>query len=101
MSVTPLGVVPAKVQRVPSSRTVPPGFFSFHFFIFVKFKLWARANAPKGRLLPAETDSVASGRAGGRARRATEKKQNEKTTLGGGSLGSCVDEERSQLRELM
>ena len=23
------------------------------------------------------------------------------TTLGGGSLGSCVDEERSQLRELM
>jgi len=24
-----------------------------------------------------------------------------KTTLGGGSLGSCVDEERSQLRELM
>lgn len=25
----------------------------------------------------------------------------EKTTLSGGSLGSCVDEERSQLRELM
>lgn len=25
----------------------------------------------------------------------------KKTTLGGGSLGSCVDEERSQLRELM
>ncbi len=24
-----------------------------------------------------------------------------KTTLSGGSLGSCVDEERSQLRELM
>jgi len=24
-----------------------------------------------------------------------------KTTLCGGSLGSCVDEERSQLRELM
>jgi len=24
-----------------------------------------------------------------------------KITLGGGSLGSCVDEERSQLRELM
>ena len=27
--------------------------------------------------------------------------RNEKTTLSGGSLGSCVDEERSQLRELM
>ena len=27
--------------------------------------------------------------------------KNEMTTLGGGSLGSCVDEERSQLRELM
>lgn len=26
---------------------------------------------------------------------------NEMTTLSGGSLGSCVDEERSQLRELM
>ena len=25
----------------------------------------------------------------------------EETTLSGGSLGSCVDEERSQLRELM
>jgi len=25
----------------------------------------------------------------------------KETTLGGGSLGSCVDEERSQLRELM
>ena len=25
----------------------------------------------------------------------------ESTTLSGGSLGSCVDEERSQLRELM
>lgn len=25
----------------------------------------------------------------------------EKITLSGGSLGSCVDEERSQLRELM
>jgi len=29
------------------------------------------------------------------------KKKHMKTTLGGGSLGSCVDEERSQLRELM
>ncbi|WP_419635849.1 hypothetical protein [Thiolapillus sp.] len=28
-------------------------------------------------------------------------KERKKTTLGGGSLGSCVDEERSQLRELM
>jgi hypothetical protein len=27
--------------------------------------------------------------------------KNEMTTLSGGSLGSCVDEERSQLRELM
>lgn len=26
---------------------------------------------------------------------------NKNTTLSGGSLGSCVDEERSQLRELM
>ena len=26
---------------------------------------------------------------------------NTETTLSGGSLGSCVDEERSQLRELM
>ena len=30
-----------------------------------------------------------------------KKRTNEETTLGGGSLGSCVDEERSQLRELM
>ena len=30
-----------------------------------------------------------------------EAKKKEDTTLGGGSLGSCVDEERSQLRELM
>jgi hypothetical protein len=29
------------------------------------------------------------------------KHDNEMTTLSGGSLGSCVDEERSQLRELM
>ena len=29
------------------------------------------------------------------------KKSKEKITLSGGSLGSCVDEERSQLRELM
>ena len=29
------------------------------------------------------------------------KAKTEETTLGGGSLGSCVDEERSQLRELM
>ncbi|SMN17283.1 hypothetical protein CRYPA_1227 [uncultured Candidatus Thioglobus sp.] len=28
-------------------------------------------------------------------------KHKKKTTLGGGSLGSCVDEGRSQLRELM
>lgn len=27
--------------------------------------------------------------------------KNKSTTLSGGSLGSCVDEERSQLRELM
>jgi hypothetical protein len=29
------------------------------------------------------------------------KAKTKETTLGGGSLGSCVDEERSQLRELM
>ena len=28
-------------------------------------------------------------------------KRERQTTLSGGSLGSCVDEERSQLRELM
>lgn len=31
----------------------------------------------------------------------TPRTKHMKTTLGGGSLGSCVDEERSQLRELM
>ena len=30
-----------------------------------------------------------------------EQQKNQRTTLNGGSLGSCVDEERSQLRELM
>lgn len=30
-----------------------------------------------------------------------KQKQTKVITLGGGSLGSCVDEERSQLRELM
>ena len=30
-----------------------------------------------------------------------KRKRKTKTTLNGGSLGSCVDEERSQLRELM
>jgi len=34
------------------------------------------------------------------ARRAAKTKQIS-TPLGGGSLGSCVDEERSQLRELV
>lgn len=29
------------------------------------------------------------------------KLKNKNTTLSGGSLGTCVDEERSQLRELM
>ena len=33
--------------------------------------------------------------------RRTIEHDNEMTTLSGGSLGSCVDEERSQLRELM
>lgn len=28
-------------------------------------------------------------------------RENAQTTLSGGSLGSCVDEERSQLREVM
>jgi len=32
---------------------------------------------------------------------AAKKTEPKKITLGGGSLGSCVDEERSQLRELM
>lgn len=35
------------------------------------------------------------------ARQASDSVVVTNTTLGGGSLGSCVDEERSQLRELM
>lgn len=38
---------------------------------------------------------------GGATRRAVEEKETQMITLSGGSLGSCVDEERSQLRELM
>ena len=38
---------------------------------------------------------------GGATRRAVVEKLTQMITLSGGSLGSCVDEERSQLRELM
>ena len=38
---------------------------------------------------------------GGATRRAVVEIQTQMITLSGGSLGSCVDEERSQLRELM
>ena len=77
-----------EVQRVPCSRDRPP-FWSrtFHcpllsdahiFFVVVHDLACYEAKVA-----------------------AREKKKRTLTTLNGGSLGSCVDEERSQLRELM
>lgn len=58
-----------------------PGLFSF-YFLYTK-KMFCK-NSDQGENFPPE-----------------KRKNKKKTTLGGGSLGSCVDEERSQLRELM
>ena len=80
----PLSSVYARVQRWFKQLAVlrargPPGYF-FHFFITHLCLLKLRAAVSLVSLV----------------------KSNEtKTTLSGGSLGSCVDEERSQLRELM
>ena len=77
-----------KETRRPN-LAVPPGLFFSSLFISLK-TLGANLKDPLSAPLP----RVA-------VRAVTETQTNEKTTLGGGSLGSCVDEERSQLRELM
>ena len=81
-----------KESRRPRGRVPPPGFFRFSIrslFIFANFSI--------GR------DQLASHAScvGGAGRATALKRKKKETTLGGGSLGSCVDEERSQLRELM
>ena len=88
---------PAKVQRVrrPHLACRPGYFFTFHFFrnnFGLPYLKGPSPLTPDPRCL-GRAERVGSGR--------KQDKQNEKTTLGGGSLGSCVDEERSQLRELM
>ena len=85
----------AKVQRVPppfwpKKGVSRPRAFSFFFLSIRKLFLQEehlRKSFPHCllRVKPIEE----------------KKSQTEETTLGGGSLGSCVDEERSQLRELM
>ena len=68
---------PREVQRVPALTALPSGFEPRCLFIL----------------------SQTFGFCCHLVRRA--QKQKRETTLNGGSLGSCVDEERSQLRELM
>ena len=77
---------------------LPPPDFFFHFTLFLSLiLLWQN-----------KYFAISSWRGwshyrclGVTACRCGSETKNEMTTLGGGSLGSCVDEERSQLRELM
>ena len=70
-------VAAAMVQRAPCSRRRPTQTFASHFV--------SLRNAKKNFCFPSHF----------------AKHTKRETTLSGGSLGSCVDEERSQLRELM
>ena len=72
----------------------PPGHFCHPFFIYKQTIFDCEPSFFCGRGFASTPLLV-----GARLRKTNAK--NRETTLGGGSLGSCVDEERSQLRELM
>ena len=82
----------ARGTRRPSRAHGRPDVFTFHSFslqsVYVLGKSFGRPR------LRASSVALAT-----RSKRSSFVGEN--TTLSGGSLGSCVDEERSQLRELM
>ena len=74
----------------PPGRSPQPTIFVYYFTVlFVLVGLPSGVSLAACRLLPRQSGRTCPPLLG------------EETTLSGGSLGSCVDEERSQLRELM